>query len=131
MAFDVCRERECCNSEDGRHSCCGQTFRVSGCKGRGYHSVCLFLVMVVHASLTNLPGAFQVSWWRYPGTTLLTQGSINFAEQDGYKLAVFNNSYQLSVTNATLKHSGLYICQVALNEVELYRKNFSINVEGE
>lgn len=60
----------------------------------------------------------------------MTQGSINFAEQDGYKLDVSNNSYLLTVPNATLKHSGLYICQVALNEVELYRRNFSINVEG-
>lgn len=73
---------------------------------------------------------FQVSWWRYPGTTLLTQGSINFAEQDGYQLQVSNNSYLLTVSNAMLKHSGLYICQVALNEVELYRRNFSIYVEG-
>ncbi|KAK8735708.1 hypothetical protein OTU49_005277, partial [Cherax quadricarinatus] len=77
----------------------------------------------------NMPSAL-VSWWHYPGSTLLTQGRINIAEAKGYKLKVSDNSYLLTITNASLSHSGLYVCQFAINEREIYRKNFTVYVDG-
>ncbi|XP_071520445.1 uncharacterized protein [Panulirus ornatus] len=72
-----------------------------------------------------------VSWWRYPESSLLTQGSVNLVKAEGYRLNVSGNSYQLTVTDANLTHSGSYVCQVAFSELEILRKNFTLNVEGQ
>lgn len=70
----------------------------------------------------------QVSWWRYPKEALLTQGSISLV--DGYQVKVSGHSHQLLVTNTTLTSTGSYVCQVALGDLKLYRKNFTLYGEG-
>lgn len=80
--------------------------------------------------VTYLLCVFQVSWWYYPDSVLLTQGKINLAETQGYWLDASGNSYQLVVPEANLTHSGSYVCQLSVKEDEIYRKNFTIYVDG-
>lgn len=70
----------------------------------------------------------QVSWWRYPKEALLTQGSISLVE--GYQIMVSGHSHQLHITNTTLASTGSYVCQLALGELKIYRKNFTLYGEG-
>ncbi|XP_047502369.1 uncharacterized protein LOC125047875 isoform X2 [Penaeus chinensis] len=70
-----------------------------------------------------------VRWRRSPGSVLLTQNDISLAEDEGYTVDVIGNSYILYVARADVRHAGSYFCQIIVDEVEVYTKNFTINID--